>query len=223
MDKVLHNLYIGGLEALDRIDDLAQAGITHILSILEFDYCDYEEYHGYQRLFIPAEDAESQDLLCYFSTTNEFIAKALGTSDNVVLVHCAMGQSRSAAIVCAYMMFTHHVSAEQALREVQLKRPMCAPNEGFMAQLQLFGQMLETRDGMVKATTGRDCTRCYTVLSNDADATRLPSGVNATSKTPTPWPSSSLTSAPVAASQSLTVLSADPNDASRPSGENATP
>jgi hypothetical protein len=47
MDKVLHNLYISRLEALDQIDDLAQAGITYILSILKFDYCDYEEYHGY--------------------------------------------------------------------------------------------------------------------------------------------------------------------------------
>jgi len=168
MDQVLHNLYIGGLEALDRIDDLAQAGITHILSILEFDYCEYEEYDGYQRLFIHAEDAESQDLLCYFSATNEFIAKALGTSDNVVLVHCAMGQSRSAAVVCAYMMFTHHVSAEQALREVQLKRPMCAPNKGFMAQLQSFGKMLDAKDRTVKATIGRDRTQSYQI-----DATTL--------------------------------------------------
>ena len=37
-------LFIGGLKALDQPNLLDDAKITHILSILEFDYCEYEEF-----------------------------------------------------------------------------------------------------------------------------------------------------------------------------------
>lgn len=149
MDKVpgCGNLYIGSLQELNQPDLLEQTKITHILSILEFDYCDYEEYSQYKRLLIRAEDAGFQDLLTHFKTTNAFIDEALGNSSGVVLVHCAMGQSRSAAVVCAYLMYKFHFSAEQALDALREARPVVAPNAGFMAQLEEYGRMLQAAAG----------------------------------------------------------------------------
>lgn len=53
----------------------------------------------------------------------------------------AMGKSRSAAIVCAYLMRRNGITAEQALAQLREGRPLCEPNEGFMKQLELFHTM----------------------------------------------------------------------------------
>src|SRR5438477_6929833 len=68
-----------------------------------------------------------------------------------------------------------------------------------------------------------DDTPCFYLLSQDDDATSLPSGENATPNTASEWPSSVRRAAPVAESQSLTVPSRDADATSLPSGENATP
>src|SRR5438477_299693 len=61
-----------------------------------------------------------------------------------------------------------------------------------------------------------------TVLSSEADASRRPSGENATALTQSLWPLSVASHAPVAASQSRTVSSSEADASRRPSGENAT-
>src|SRR5436305_14717694 len=65
--------------------------------------------------------------------------------------------------------------------------------------------------------------RVHSELSQDADATSLPSGENATPHTESEWPSSVRRAAPVAESQNRTVWSRDADPTSLPSGENATP
>lgn len=52
-----------------------------------------------------------------------------------------MGKSRSATCVIAYLMQKHHISVSEALSQVQQARPIIEPNEGFMKQLELYGQM----------------------------------------------------------------------------------
>ncbi|KAJ7197983.1 hypothetical protein GGX14DRAFT_667304 [Mycena pura] len=61
-----------------------------------------------------------------------------------------------------------------------------------------------------------------TVLSDEPDTMRVPSGENATDQTASPWPSSFCSSVPVAVSQIRTVLSDEPDTMREPSGENAT-
>uniref|UniRef100_A0A8C5H8Q4 Dual specificity protein phosphatase 13-like n=1 Tax=Gouania willdenowi TaxID=441366 RepID=A0A8C5H8Q4_GOUWI len=51
-----------------------------------------------------------------------------------ILVHCAVGVSRSAALVLAYLMIYHHLSLVSSVRCVQQKRWIC-PNRGFLRQL----------------------------------------------------------------------------------------
>lgn len=135
-------LFIGGLKIVDRPETLKDNGITHIVSVLEYDHCDYEEYATYQRLWIPAEDHPAQNLLQHFQRTNAFIEQALA-GDGKVLVHCAMGVSRSATIVCAYMMYKHKVAFLEALGQLQQARPLCAPNTGFVEQLEVYERMLK--------------------------------------------------------------------------------
>ncbi|KAK6418973.1 tyrosine protein phosphatase yvh1 [Elasticomyces elasticus] len=154
MDRIPQcgKLYVGSLEALDQPDLLEKAGITHILSVLEFDYCDYEEFALFQRLLICAEDDPREDLFRHFGTTNAFIYDALEKMGGTVLIHCAMGQSRSVTIACAYLISRNGLSAEHALEVVRLARAEADPNEGSMAQLREYRRALE-QQGPSKQST----------------------------------------------------------------------
>lgn len=52
-----------------------------------------------------------------------------------VLVHCAVGASRSASIVLAYLMTSGGLSLFDALRVTRSKRPIVSPNIGFLLRL----------------------------------------------------------------------------------------
>lgn len=52
-----------------------------------------------------------------------------------------MGKSRSATIVCAYLMQHYTLTPSQALSQLREARPLCEPNDGFMTQLQLYHRM----------------------------------------------------------------------------------
>merc|ERR1712054_230256 len=58
-----------------------------------------------------------------------------------VFVHCAMGKSRSATVVCAYLMRRYGITSDQALSQIREARPLCEPNEGFWKQLELYHAM----------------------------------------------------------------------------------
>ena len=74
-----------------------------------------------------------------------------------------------------------------------------------------------------RAGTGRGSTsHSRTVLSHDPESACRPSGLHATLKTLSVWPSSTRRHRPLATSHSRTVLSAAPESACRPSGLQAT-
>ena len=52
--------------------------------------------------------------------------------------YSAMGKSRSATCLIAYLMRRHGLTPEDALSRLRETRPMCEPNAGFVAQLQLY-------------------------------------------------------------------------------------
>jgi hypothetical protein len=60
---------------------------------------------------------------------------------NHLLYSSAMGKSRSATCVIAYLMQKHNISASEALSHLRQARSICEPNEGFMKQLNLYGDM----------------------------------------------------------------------------------
>lgn len=49
-----------------------------------------------------------------------------------------MGKSRSATIVCAYLMYRYQLTPLDALNQIRESRGVCEPNSGFMQQLQLY-------------------------------------------------------------------------------------
>ena len=62
--------------------------------------------------------------------------------DGKVFVHCAAGESRSATIVIAYLMWKKKMTFDKAYNFVKQKRSRIYPNFGFRQQLQMFEKLL---------------------------------------------------------------------------------
>lgn len=146
------NLYIGGLYALYQPGNpIKQAGITHVLSVIDFSFhettssSDHLKAQNHTHLVIPIEDDPNENLLQHFSRMNAFIDSGLARGG--VFVHCAMGKSRSATAVVAFLMWKYGMERDEALAQVCEGRPVCEPNLGFMEQLEVFGRMLAQESG----------------------------------------------------------------------------
>ncbi|PWY86201.1 phosphatases II [Aspergillus heteromorphus CBS 117.55] len=120
---------------------LTRANITHVVSVLRLSDAD-EALDPFQQLCIEIDDIENEDLLEHIPVALEFIQSGLDAGGSV-LVHCAMGKSRSAAICIAYMLHRQPtaLTPESALDIIRQNRPLCEPNSGFMEQLSVYHQM----------------------------------------------------------------------------------
>ncbi|KAF1983016.1 dual specificity protein phosphatase 12 [Aulographum hederae CBS 113979] len=136
------NLYIGGAFTLRRKQTLHDANITHVVSALrDFSPDEPSLYKPAKHLIIQVDDVEDENLLEHFSRSNDFIQDGLD-GGGAVFVHCAMGKSRSATLVLAYLLSTNQtLTPASALSLLRTSRPLVEPNTGFMSQLELYHQM----------------------------------------------------------------------------------
>ena len=120
---------------------------TRAQSVVNFDLTSSLSGLGSRpHLHLPLRDEEDEALLPHLPAALSFIQEALGIEGGgKVLVHCQAGKSRSVAVVIAHLMKAapRHapLSAEEALEKVKAVIPDAQPNEGFWAQLLLFGDM----------------------------------------------------------------------------------
>ncbi|XP_059401130.1 dual specificity protein phosphatase 26-like isoform X2 [Carassius carassius] len=135
-DEVWPRLYIGDQEIASNRKELVKLGITHILNCAQSKWRGGAEcytgmnitYHG-----IEAHDSPSFDMSVNFYPAAEFIHRAL-SSGGTVLVHCAVGLSRSATLVLAYLMIRQNMTLVEAIKTVKDHRGV-TPNRGFLRQL----------------------------------------------------------------------------------------
>ncbi|KAI9886766.1 MAG: hypothetical protein M1823_001409 [Watsoniomyces obsoletus] len=132
-------LFISGSFSLSRTAVLKKANITHIVSTLRATPNE-ALLAPYQHLTVEIDDMEDEDFLQHFPVTNRFIQQGLDDGGGV-LVHCAIGKSRSATCVMAFLMHRYRLTPGDALARIRQSRPMCEPNSGFMQQLELYHRM----------------------------------------------------------------------------------
>ncbi|NWI09026.1 DS13B phosphatase, partial [Crypturellus soui] len=156
VDEVWPNLYVGDLYVARDKAQLSRMGISHVVDAaagrFHIDtgpkfYKDLPaDYYG-----IEAEDNPNFNLSIYFYPVARYIRAALKTPRGKVLVHCAMGISRSATLVLAFLMICEEMSLADAIRTVRTHRGIC-PNSGFLRQLwELDLQLSRERRGRVKS------------------------------------------------------------------------
>ncbi|KAJ7131711.1 protein-tyrosine phosphatase-like protein [Mycena crocata] len=137
VDAIIENrLYLGNITAARSTRSLTERRITHVLSVCNDPVPAELPQSGMQHMRIPVEDVDYADLLIYLPCACQFINAI--RSGGTILIHDVQGLSRSAAVVAAYLMWSHRITATKALNIIRKVRDQIWPNPGFQEQLVLF-------------------------------------------------------------------------------------
>lgn len=141
--QILPNLFISDLAFAESAPCLANAGITHVLSVLPEPISVPATAAGrrIQRKQVRIEDSPFAELAAHLPAMVRFIEDALAASaPATVLVHCAEGVSRSVAVAAAYLVKAHGRTPMDAINHIAARRRIARPNFGFVQQLHEYAR-----------------------------------------------------------------------------------
>ncbi|KAI1295080.1 dual specificity phosphatase 12 [Mortierella claussenii] len=138
MQEVVPGLFLSGSQPSESREYLNEKGITHIVQVTDITTPRFPGEFIYKIISVP--DMDESNLIKHFPDTHNFIHDAIAKGGKV-LVHCMAGASRSVTVVCAYLMKAEKMSLSEALAAIQALRSIAEPNDGFMKQLTLYGDI----------------------------------------------------------------------------------
>ena len=134
-----------GVMPINALNILKEKGITHILSCIP-NRPNLFEKDGIKYLSVGMSDTKFFNLLACLKETNKFIDDCI-KSDGRILVHCQMGQSRSAATVVGYLMKSRRMTYDDAFEFVKSKRRFIGNSKlRFFNQLKKYEATLMSGD-----------------------------------------------------------------------------
>jgi len=123
-------LYLGSLSDAWDFSQMVQNKITHVIQLL-YDVSDFPKIEGVTYYHIPLFDDELSDILTVFNEYVPIIDEIINGGGHV-LIHCALGISRSASLCVAYLIHKTKQSVSNVISTI--KRPI-NPNDGFLKAL----------------------------------------------------------------------------------------
>eukprot|EP01065_Artemidia_motanka_P008459 TRINITY_DN14266_c0_g1_i1.p1 TRINITY_DN14266_c0_g1~~TRINITY_DN14266_c0_g1_i1.p1 ORF type:complete len:830 (+),score=180.77 TRINITY_DN14266_c0_g1_i1:67-2490(+) len=142
-DKVLPHVFLGSLRSAQDVRVYKALNITHIASIgRELSVVLGE---GMEQIQLNVDDLSDTDLSPLFEEVHRFVDEA-AAKGGACLVHCFKGQSRSATMVCTYLMRKERMLRDDAVAFVRARRPMINPNPGFMKLMAMYEVTLGLRE-----------------------------------------------------------------------------
>jgi predicted protein tyrosine phosphatase len=139
MTPLTAHCYVGGCWNASHVEELKRANIDCVISVA------YEFSKPIETLRCTAVDFLHYAL--YDSLYEFAFPKAIQAAHTIklrtdknerVLVHCAMGKSRSVMVALVYLVLQHKWSVKQSLEYVKEKRPVAQPNPNYMQQLSIL-------------------------------------------------------------------------------------
>ncbi|XP_075995837.1 dual specificity protein phosphatase 12-like [Genypterus blacodes] len=162
-------LYIGTAADLSDGQGLAQAAVTHILSVDSADPAPLlPPDRDFHRKWINVLDDPTSDLLSHMDDSFSFIREA-AEGGGATLVHCQAGRSRSAAMVTAYLMKRHQLSFAVAYGRLKGVKQDVQVNPGFEEQLCVYEALqceVNTSSPLYKQFRLSKLTERYTELQH---------------------------------------------------------
>eukprot|EP00931_Biecheleriopsis_adriatica_P069594 TRINITY_DN43418_c0_g1_i1.p1 TRINITY_DN43418_c0_g1~~TRINITY_DN43418_c0_g1_i1.p1 ORF type:complete len:204 (-),score=30.33 TRINITY_DN43418_c0_g1_i1:31-642(-) len=153
VSKIDDGLFLCGAHGLVDSSHLLALNVKHILNVAGEDLyqkrlCEYDHtmsdddgitlladrLSAFEIKVMGADDVESEDLSPLFVEMADSIDA--GRKAGGIVVHCAMGVSRSAAAVLAYLMLKEGLSLQAAFYKVHQVRDRIRPNNAFWKQLR---------------------------------------------------------------------------------------
>jgi protein-tyrosine phosphatase len=132
--KIINNLYIGNYTtALYESNDFdIVINCTNNIPMFKDDQS--------KCIRIPIADTEdfNDDLLHHLPSVTEIIHKNI---DKKILVHCQQGSSRSASVVCAYLIRYYKMSVTDAVEYVKSKRQSALHTLVFIRALNSYNDV----------------------------------------------------------------------------------
>ena len=133
MNYIIDNIYLGGRDAARDIEYLKQYNITTVINCAEEIESIYEDIKFLEiKLY---DDEDRQKLFPKFDVAYKFIKK---NPDNNILIHCAMGVSRSASLVVFYIMKEKGWDYDYTISYIRERRPSVEPNPYFVAKIKEY-------------------------------------------------------------------------------------
>ncbi len=147
--EIVPGLFIGDIYSItgnyktleqDVLDILKIDIVISVLSEEEYEdhLLTHEEFDSkiwWHRFVV--EDDPTEKVSDHFLTVHAIISQALKGNKHVI-VHCKAGMSRSPTFVIAYLMIENGWHYEETLAYIKKKRPIIAPNAGFVQQLKML-------------------------------------------------------------------------------------
>jgi protein-tyrosine phosphatase len=147
--EIIPHLYLSDLADAENPTLLASLGITHVFSAMP-GFVNIPTHTTHTRIpkpilraQIPIEDNPFAELAAHLPSSTAFIREALRDPEANVLVHCVQGISRSASVVCAFLMAFYGWPPTKAVAFVKTKRWIAEPNFGFVTQLHEYEKTLQ--------------------------------------------------------------------------------
>jgi predicted protein tyrosine phosphatase len=113
--------------------------------------------HNFSRTFT---HTHTISIFCSFISMCDDLESAKSVPGSRVFVHCALGISRSATVVIAYVMKCQKIPLKDAVDIVKRARQQIHPNNGFLQQLDRYEaeifQLTRSSDYLRRSTSGRE-------------------------------------------------------------------
>ena len=133
--KIFDWMYLGSYDNSINKNDLNKLKIKYVLNCTH--ECKSIPHKNIKYKQIKLFDNPQFDIKQYLQSAFSFINEAKENKASI-LIHCAMGISRSSAIVIAYIMKEQKITYKQAFWFVKQKRSIAFPNLGFVEQLTKY-------------------------------------------------------------------------------------
>jgi len=159
--QITETIWLGSEDAAYvSLDQLKDHKIFHILVIGTELMQKYRDDLHYLQIRVKEDGLNICDLLTHFQTCNNFI-KEVKDKQECVLIHCAMGYSRSPTVVAAWLMESETLTVNEAIEKIQTKRHV-HPNPDFRRQLEEFEEVLHSSKSDSSTSPSKDSSSFMT-------------------------------------------------------------